>query len=271
MLGSTVLFLFFLELGAGTLLTLWLLRRLDLSRRLRQMLAGVGGGVAAVALPFGAQAFGGKGSLAGSLLQAPVACGLLLILACAAYVVALSAMRMDWGAALLVAASLSGVAGIASAAGALAEPPGPWPALLLGGYLLSAALLLGATLGAMLVGHWYLVDHRMPIEPLRLASGFLLFAVLARIAVVSGPAARFWPEQMAGGFGDAGAMGLALFWLQRALFGLAGPLVLGLMVRHTVRLRATQAATGLLYIVLLFVIAGEMLSHYLFLKTGSFL
>jgi hypothetical protein len=66
-------------------------------------------------------------------------------------------------------------------------------------------------------------------------------------------------------------MGLMLFWLQRALFGLAGPLALALMVRRTVTLRATQAATGLLSVVLIFVIAGEILSHYLFLKTDRFL
>lgn len=270
-MGATIVFLFLVELGAGTLLTLWLLRRFEIARSLRQTLAGLSGALAAAALPFGAHAFAGGAGGAAALLRAPVACALVLVSACAAYVVSLRGMRLDWGGRLLPAAALAGLASVGSGAAALASRPGAWAALLLGGYLLSATLLLGTTLGAMVLGHWYLVDRRMAIDPLRLASVLLLLAVGARIAVVSGPAVRFWMDQSASGFADAGAVGLAIFWLQRALFGLLGPLVLGILVRHTVRLRATQAATGLLYIVLIFVIAGEMLSHYLFLRTERFL
>lgn len=271
MIGATLIFLFLVEIGSGTLLTLWLLRRFEISRSLRQMLAGLGGGLVAAALPFGAQAFGAGPLALASLLRAPLLFALALVTSCAGYVVCLSAMRVDWGARLLAAAGLAGVASLGSGAGALAAGPGTWAGLLLGGYLLSATLLLGSTLGAMVVGHWYLVDRRMAIGPLRLASGFLLFAVAARIAVVAGPAVRFWAAQAAAGFSGGGAVDLSIFWLQRALFGLVGPFVLGIMVWHAVRLRATQAATGLLYIVLIFVIAGEMLSHYLLLRTDRFL
>lgn len=276
MIGATLIFLFLVEVGAGTLLALWLLRRHELGHALRRLVVLVSGGVAAVALPFGVQAFGSGPDLPGRLAQPPVAFSLALITACAAFV----AFGPTRSAALPMAGALAGFASLAAGAGALAAAEIPAAAegataagntILLSGYLLSAALLLGSTLAAMLLGHWYLVDRKMPIEPLRLASGVLLFAVAARILFVAAPAARFWSAQAAASLEDPTAINLSIFWIQRALFGLLGPLALALMVRHTVRLRATQSATGLLYIVLIFVIAGEMISHYLLLRTGMLL
>ena len=272
MVGSTVTFLFLVEIGAGTLLTLWLLRRMDISRALRQMLACLSGALVAVGLPFGMKALGQGPEAAARFLEAPLAWPLLLIGGCAAYVVSLSLLRVDWSDWILSCAALAGVASVVAGALAVRADPGLTQGLARSAYFLSATLLLGSVLGTMIVGHWYLVDHKMVIDPLRLASTLVLAAVVLRIAVVAVPGVRFWVA-LAGAGQDGGveSMGLILFWLQRALFGLAGPLALALMVRRTVTLRATQAATGLLYVVLIFVIAGESLSHYLFLKTDRFL
>jgi hypothetical protein len=289
MIGATIIFYFLVEMGAGTLLTLWLLRRFELTHALRRLVVLVSGSLVAVALPFGAQAFAAGPGLLARLGAAPVALSLALVTACAILVALGAGVRRGAGAPsaevpgpapltgrraiLLLAAALAGFASLAAGAGALgatgsAAPPSGF---LLSAHLLSAALLLGSTLGAMLVGHWYLVDRKMPIDPLRLAGSLLLLAVVARIAFVAVPAARFWSAQSAAGFEDPAAINLSIFWIQRVLFGLLGPLVLAFMVRHTVGLRATQSATGLLYVVLIFVIAGEMISHYLLLRTGMLL
>lgn len=271
MVGSTVTFLFLVEIGAGTLLTLWLLRRLDMARSLRQVLASLSGALVAAGLPFGMRALG-QGPWPARFLEAAFAWPLLLLAACAAYVVSLSLLRVDWSGWLLTAGAMAGIASVVAGALVVRADARLTAGLALSAYFLSATLLLGSALGTMIVGHWYLVDHKMAIDPLRLASAFVLAAVALRIAVVAGPGVRFWMAQSgAGPDGGVESLGLVLFWLQRALFGLAGPLALALMVRRTVALRATQAATGLLYIVLIFVIAGEILSHYLFLKTDRFL
>jgi hypothetical protein len=267
---SAIIFLFLLEAGAGSLLMLWILRRFELSISLRRFLAGLGGALAAAGLPFGMRACAPpQAGMLGQLLAPPILGALALLTACAAYLVLQAPGAAERGKALIPAAAVAGLIGIFAASGAV----GPAPAAALrAGYFLTSTLLIGSTLGAMVLGHWYLVDRRMPIEPLRLASAILLFAATARIAVVAWPAARFWMERGAGtGAAEGEWLHLALLWTQRALFGLAGPMVLGLMVWQTVRLRATQAATGLLYIVLIFVIVGELTSHYLYMRTERLL
>ena len=60
-----------LELGVGSLLCLWVLRHYDLTRSLRRILAGLGGAMVVVGLPFGMRAL--SVSAAGSrLLEAHV-------------------------------------------------------------------------------------------------------------------------------------------------------------------------------------------------------
>jgi hypothetical protein len=60
----------------------------------------------------------------------------------------------------------------------------------------------------------------------------------------------------------------ALFFLFRVLWGILGPLALAYFVWRTAELRSNQAATGLLYVALVFVLIGELLSSYLTVATG---
>ena len=270
MIGSTVTYLFMLELGVGSLLCLWVLRHYDLTRSLRRILAGLGGAMVVVGLPFGMRAL--SVSAAGSrLLEAHVFWPLAVVAGTIIYIVSLpegSSRRCAW---VLAGTVVAGMGSVTAGALAIGAGSGLWDNVQRSGYFLSAMLLLGSTFGAMILGHWYLVDRKMAIHPLRVAVCFLIVAILLRIAAVSVPTIHFIREALLTQPETAPPLDLTLFWAQRALFGLVGPLVLGLMVWQTVRLRATQAATGLLYIVLIFVIIGEILSHYLYLKTERFL
>lgn len=269
-MGSTVTYLFMLELGVGSLFCLWVLRRFDLTRSLRRMLAGLGGAMVVVGLPFGMRAL--SGSEAGvRLLEAHVFWPLAVVAGTIIYLVSLPEKPSRHCAWVLASTVVAGMASVTAGALAVGGGSGLWENVQRSGYFLSAMLLLGSTFGAMILGHWYLVDHKMAIDPLRVATCFLIVAILVRISVVSVPTVHFIREAMLTQPETGLSLDLALFWAQRALFGLVGPLVLGLMVWQTVRLRATQAATGLLYIVLIFVIIGEILSHYLYLKTERFL
>ena len=59
-----------------------------------------------------------------------------------------------------------------------------------------------------------------------------------------------------------------VFYGQRVLFGLVAPLTLSWMIWQTVKIRSTQSATGILYVAVVFVLFGELLSHYLLVSTG---
>ncbi|HVE65840.1 MAG TPA: hypothetical protein VNC59_04605 [Thermoanaerobaculia bacterium] len=139
---------------------------------------------------------------------------------------------------------------------------GPWTVA--GGLL--GGLFFGAVLLTMNLGHWYLVSRSLPFR--LLARGATLFAALAAaralflgLALVVNPR----PE------GLAALLSLdrdALFFLFRVLGGVVGPLALSYFIWHTAQMRSNQAATGLLYVALLFVLIGELLASYLTVATG---
>ena len=55
----------------------------------------------------------------------------------------------------------------------------------------------------------------------------------------------------------------ALFFWPRIIFGVIVPIVLGIMIWSTVKIRHTQAATGLLYLAVVALLFGEFFSKFL--------
>jgi hypothetical protein len=132
---------------------------------------------------------------------------------------------------------------------------------LLANDLISAALL-GAATTSMLVGHFYLIAPSMSLTPLlRLLGG--LFAALAARATLSAAALWFWTTE-----GSAGTLSDILPILPvRWGLGILGPLVLGAMAWQTARIRSTQSATGILYVVVIFAFLGELMGQLLLRMT----
>jgi hypothetical protein len=60
----------------------------------------------------------------------------------------------------------------------------------------------------------------------------------------------------------------ALFFLFRIVWGIVGPLALSWFIWRTAEMKSNQAATGLLYVALVFVLIGELLAAYLTVATG---
>ena len=162
---------------------------------------------------------------------------------------------------------LGGAAGAAFAAArvALLAPRTPGS----GWTVASAAvggLFFGAVLLTMNLGHWYLVSRSLPFQ--LLARGATLFAALAAArAGLLGAAIAVNPRPE----GLEALLSLdrdALFFLFRVVWGLLGPLALSYFVWRTAEMKSNQAATGLLYVALVFVLIGELLSSYLTIATG---
>ena len=66
--------------------------------------------------------------------------------------------------------------------------------------------------------------------------------------------------------GDIFSIDGVFFW-QRVLFGLLGPVVLAYMTWETAKIQSTQSATGILYVDFFTVIVGEVLAKYLLVAT----
>jgi hypothetical protein len=121
---------------------------------------------------------------------------------------------------------------------------------------LSSAALLGAAMTAMLIGHSYLIAPGMSLTPLfRLLAAFGLAVVLRM--VIEGY--DLWTWTAGRSFGNLGID--VLLWLPvRWVVGLVGPLILGVMAWQTARIRSTQSATGILYVVVIGCFVGELTS-----------
>jgi len=152
---------------------------------------------------------------------------------------------------------------------ALATPPGTAQAALRVTSLIVSALAVGIVTVAMVLGHWYLVQPKLALAPLRRLCDVFLGVLIARLLVSAWGFAMSLRagHQLLGG--PDPVPWEALILSQRLLFGFGGSLILAVMIRKTVALRSTMSATGLLYIAILFVWVGEFLSIYLERLTGG--
>ncbi|MGH2351066.1 MAG: hypothetical protein ACRDJN_05570 [Chloroflexota bacterium] len=178
----------------------------------------------------------------------------------AVYVVLLKLERRTAGRVVGSLAAASGVVSLAVSAAAY-QPPAV-PALLVLASLLAGALALGTVWSGMMLGHWYLVTPRLAPRPLLRLTAALATVLLAQLLLAGGQA-------LAGVAAAALAASLSwLFWL-RVGVGVAFPLVLSFLVWRTARVRSMMSATGLLYIALGAVLAGEIIARSLFFLSGA--
>jgi hypothetical protein len=147
---------------------------------------------------------------------------------------------------------------IVNSAMAVGTEPAAWKALA----GLTAAGVLGAAMTAMLMGHSYLIAPGMAIDPLLRLLQALFVALLLRMTV-AGLGLWFWttgPHDLAGD---------TLLWLPvRWGVGFLGPLVLGWMAWQTAKIRSTQSATGILYVVVICCFLGELTGQLLQSNSG---
>ena len=131
---------------------------------------------------------------------------------------------------------------------------------------IAGGLFFGSVVLIMNLGHWYLVSRSLPFQ--LLARGAALFAGLAAFRTT------YLALSVATHLASEGLHTLlslekdALFFLFRIMWGIVGPLALSYFIWRTAEMKSNQAATGLLYVALVFVLIGELLSSYLTIATG---
>jgi hypothetical protein len=133
-----------------------------------------------------------------------------------------------------------------------------------------SACLMGSGLVGMNLGHCYLTNIHLPISPYRrLSVLFLLFLLAEAMVSLVGFAALSDPRLLRMAITLESIDGL-FFWI-RVGVGFIAPLILIFMILHTVRLRSTQSATGLMYVAMMMVTAGEFFSRFFLLSSQRLL
>lgn len=158
----------------------------------------------------------------------------------------------------LVAGGMTSIAGLAAMA-LLAEVfsvPTWGYALTLLAFLIGGLVVGGVTMG-MILGHWYLVTPRLPEQPLREMTFWLLVAMAVQALLIALAVAL--PRDTIANAVETPILENPFFWM-RVAGGLAFPMLLIWMAYDSSGVRAMQSATGLLYIAMALVLSGEVLA-----------
>jgi len=136
-------------------------------------------------------------------------------------------------------------------------------------FFFMSMVLLGVSNFAMILGHYYLVVPKLSVEPLIYC--LYIFWTAFFIKIISSLAVLFSlanPFLVEGSTLGDGYMFNWLFVSMRYLWGFVAPVILSFFTYRLCKMRSTQSATGVLYIVEFFVIVGELISVYLMAKHG---
>ena len=135
---------------------------------------------------------------------------------------------------------------------------------------ITSALVLGLVSGAMLFGHWYLIDLDMPVDYLRTyirLLGVVLIADLVALGLAIGLPAILGSLGTTAAVHDLFASHLGLLAV-RLILGPIATIILVWMCWQTLKIPQTMAATGLLYIAVMSVLVGEMLGRFILFRTA---
>jgi len=122
----------------------------------------------------------------------------------------------------------------------------------------------------MLLGHWYLIDLELSIEPFKRIFKFYLGTMIGHLAVLLLGALLLLAaggEPTLAGLSRLWGTHNALLWL-RLIVGPLASLPLAYMIWRTLQIPQTMAATGLFYIAILAAVVGEFLGRFILFRTS---
>jgi DMSO reductase anchor subunit len=187
------------------------------------------------------------------------------------YLTSLWGERVHLRARLFAATWLSGFAALIAAAQSYhAAPLLSVETLFYPAAFVLDAMVLGASATGMLLGHWYLIDRDLSLEPLWAVLRLYLICLalqLAALAFGCAALALLGTDSSATALHLLGDEHLGLLAARLAVSPLGGA-VLGAMIRRTLQIPQTMAATGLFYIAVLAAIVGEFMGRFLLFRTG---
>jgi len=135
---------------------------------------------------------------------------------------------------------------------------------------LTSAAMLGAVATGMSLGHWYLIQLGLSLDPFKRVFKFYAGTLIAYLSVIIfavGLFLAFGSESTRSGLTQLWADHRALLTLRLVLGPLAS-LSLAYMIWRTLQIPQTMAATGLFYIAILSAIVGEFLGRFILFRTG---
>jgi len=185
----------------------------------------------------------------------------------ALYMATLWGEAMQARARLYAASLLTGFAALAASAWSLFAIGGGVLHVIATVSTLASAAALGAVTTGMLIGHWYLIDPGMDIEPFQRCFRYFVATVWLEIAAL----AAILFALLLTGEATTGVDALQAYFellVLRLVLGPIAALAMAAMIKRVLAIPQTMAATGLFYIATLAVLVGEFLGRYFTFRTG---
>ncbi len=135
-------------------------------------------------------------------------------------------------------------------------------------FFLFALFTLGLTNYLMLLGHYYLVVPKLTTAPLIRASQFLWLVLGIKILMACYGVYQAREYLTEGTVVGMGYLYNFIFVSMRVLWGYVALAVLSFFGYRCAKMNSTQSATGIFYIMVFFVLIGELLSLYLWHEMG---
>jgi len=261
MISSTFFFLFS-QLGVGMMLTLLFISPREIGNSFFKFASLTAAILLGVALGF-------NFLFPSSFRDTPVPVVMLLIstVLTAIYNRVVDVNKFSAASALLIGAVGTGLISVTADSLAFRKllAIGGWENWILVVNHLAATALLGSVMLTMVFGHWYLVIPRLSIDPLVKLTKVLMGAISIRILSMAATfiAIPFQQSYSLRTILSALMLGEGIFFWPRLIFGVILPIVLTAMIWSTVKIRHTQAATGLLYLAVVTLLFGEFFSKFL--------
>ena len=133
-----------------------------------------------------------------------------------------------------------------------------------------SALVLGAVTTGMLLGHWYLIDRGLSIDPFRRMLRFFVLMLIVQTALLvvnGGLLSLLGTHASVDGLTQLVATHTSLLAVRLLLSPIAAG-GLAWMIWKTLQIPQTMAATGLFYIAILSVLVGEFMSRFILFRTS---
>ena len=136
--------------------------------------------------------------------------------------------------------------------------------------LFTSAGMMGSVLLSMCLGHYYLTSPGLAVYHLhRLTTVLAIFVGASLLVFIAGATGLMTSEAFR--FSADPTLWIVSnlpFLAIRFFMGIVIPGVLSFRIDRFVRVRSTQKATGLLYVALIFILFGELVSAYLLVLTA---
>ncbi|MFQ5351459.1 MAG: hypothetical protein ACE5D3_00100 [Candidatus Binatia bacterium] len=196
---------------------------------------------------------------------------LIFLFLAAAYLIALFVERPRARARAFPAALASGLLALCvTASSYVPQGLSSFASIAYAACFLAGSAVAGAALSGMLLGHWYLIDRGMDLDPLRRLLKYCRWSLQAGIITVVTSAAALYliPESPWQGRLHSTLSGLPSWLLGGRVFAWSLALLLMRLIRRTLDIPQTMAATGLFYMASLVIAVGEILGQWLLFRTG---